>query len=182
LTFDSLICLLDGLFGAAAAVGLVIIRLAPIRAYTQLIRDLDALAEARSRARNDPSLRQLANIARLMECIPRAAAATGGERAPSVTALVRGRRGKLDLLGNFFVRSPAIQNRIDQHLARLRAACVECRRTAAAGYQSPYNPFNLPSSLAGYLGLPLSGIRAIVLDAAAWLAAVVTAAAVAVHA
>lgn len=181
MTLDSYLALIDALFAAAAAICLATARFASLRTYQRLIREIDALAAARSRAKSDPSLKQSANVARLMEVIPRAAAAVGEDRAPSITAVVAGRRGRLDLVNNFFVRSPAIQERIDRYLAELRAACMDRRRQAASGYASPFNPFNLPSALGGYLGLALPLRHAILLDAVAWLAAAVIAGAVALR-
>lgn len=181
MTFDALLALLDGFFATAACICLAIARFAPLRAYQRLIREIDALGAARLQAKESPSLRQLANAARLMEVIPRAAAAVGENRAPSVTAVVKGRRGRLDLVNNFFVRSPAIQTRVDQYLAELRTACIDRRRQAAYGYASPFNPFNLPSTLACYLGLTLPPRGAILLDAVAWLSTAAVAGAVALH-
>lgn len=167
-----LMAALDGVFAAAAVLCLLVARFRPVRAFDRLIRDIDALIAARAEVgRSRRTLPQLINVARRMEVVARAAAAIDEYRAPSVTAILQGRRGRFDLLGNFFVRSPTIQQRIDGYLADLRAACVDRRRAAAGGYTSPFNPLNLPSSLACYLGLDLTARQTKCLDGVAWAVA-----------
>lgn len=178
-----LMTVLDGVFAALAVLSLLVARFGPVRTFDRLIDGIDDLVAARSEVgRNGASLRQLANVARRMEVVARAAAAVEEDRVPSVTAMLRGRRGRFDLLSNFFVRSAAIQGRIDNYLAELRASCVDRRYAMARGYASPFNPFNLPSSLAQYLGLGLSAGQAMWLDGIAWLASGALAAAVALRA
>ena len=178
-----LMAALDGLFAGLAILCLLLVRLRPARTFDHLIRDLDRLIAVRAEARrNGATLRQMANVARRLEVVTRASAALQEPKAPSVTAVLRGRRGRFDLLSNFFVRSAVIQERIDVYLADLRAACAARRRKVASGYDSPFNPLNLPSSLALYLGLELSTRGAKSLDCIAWTVVSAMAAAVALRA
>lgn len=179
---SNLAAVFDGIFVAVAVFCLAVVRVAPVMGFDRLSRELDRLLAARAETdRGRASLKGLANVARLMEVVPRAATAVDEDRPPAVTAVLRGRRARFDLLSNFFVKSAVIQGRIDRHLADLRTACLERRREAAAGYMSPFNPLNLPSSVARYLGLDLPPRAAMVLDGIAWLIAGAMAATVALR-
>lgn len=178
-----LLAVLDTVFAALAVLCLLAARFGAIPTFNRLIKGIDDLMVARSElSRDGASLRQLANVARRMEVVARAAAAVEEGDTPSVTAILRGRRGRFDLLSNFFVRSASIQRSIDCYLVDLRAACVDRRRAAASGYASPFNPCNLPSTIAQYLGLGLTSAQTKRLDGIAWLATAMLASAVALRA
>jgi hypothetical protein len=176
--FDAVFAYLDTAFAVIMAAALVIVRFARIRALRSARQGLDELRAAHMRFCAAPStLVALLDLARRLSVVRRASELTGHSTQRSVAVRLRGRNGRLAVMDNIFLRSAPIQAEVARELEALTASCDLALTQSSSGYGSPYNFFNLTSSLLAYLGVSLSTRGAIGVDAAglALLAGVIAA-------
>jgi hypothetical protein len=164
--YGQTIAFLDLTFATLLVASVMTVRFGRIRRLRGMTRRLVSLRQSYQRFCASPTdLLAILNLARQLDVLREYGEGRLGARR-SLALRIRGRTGRLVVLDNIFLRNPLIQTEVTRELEEMAEICRQESKRLSAGYRSPYNLYNLPSSALDYLGLPLSIRQAITVDSA----------------